>query len=305
VRHNRSGGSAAGITPSPSFAPSHSASPDPFAEAIIETGPGPIALAATPKSIWVELHRADLVAEIDPATNQQVKTTHIPAHCALAASGEIVWATIAERDLVRRFTAGADEAYESFHIRSACGIAVEADTAWVTSPHEGAVYVLQEGVPEPIRRIDVAPEVFDIALDERSAWVASESGGGTLWQIDRATYEVRLAGTFPGVSSDSTEIAFGSLWLTARPQGHLWKLDLATGSVLGTIDLDEPWGVAAAGDALWITQLHGGLIELDPATLEIRARQQLPYTWPGPPLFGSLWISALEDDLVLRVRVEE
>jgi hypothetical protein len=300
------GGSAVSITPSSSIAPAGSPS-GPFAEAIIATGAGPVALAATSDSVWVELHRDDFVARIDPATNQQVEITHIPAHCAVAASGESVWATIAKRDLVRRFAASAPETFESFSVRSACGLAVDGDTAWVTSPHDGAVYLLQEGVPDPIRRIDVAPDIFDIALDHSSAWVTSESQGGTLWHIDRATYEVNLVGEFPGVSADSTEIAFGSLWLTSRDQGHLWKLDLSNGSVLGTVDLAEPWGEAAAVDSLWITQIDGGLVELDPATLEVRSKQQLPYTWLGPPLyaFGSLWTSALEDDLVLRIAVDQ
>jgi outer membrane protein assembly factor BamB len=186
-------------------------------------------------------------------------------------------------------------------------VAVDGDTAWVTSPHDGAVYLLQEGAPEPIRKIDVAPDIFDITLDEGSAWVTSESDLGTLWHIDRGTYEVRRVGQFPGVTSDSTEIAFGFLWISSRPQGRLWKLDLTDGSVLGTADLHEPSGVTAAGESLWITQLDGALVELDPATLEIRSTQQFPYTWLGPPLyaFGSLWTSALEDDLVLRIRVDQ
>jgi hypothetical protein len=300
-----SGGSAVGISPSPSIAPTGSASPRSFAEAIIATGAGPGVLAATSESIWVELHRDDFVARIDPTTNQQVEITRVPAHCAVAASGESVWATIAKRDQVWQFAAGTPETAELFNVRSACGVAVDGDTAWVTSPHDGAVYLLQAGAPEPIRKIDVAPDIFDIALDENSAWVTSESDGGTLWHIDRATYEVTRVGQFPGVTSDSTEIALGSLWITSRAQNHLWKLDLTDGSVLGTVDLKEPSGVAAAGDSLWITQLDGSLVELDPATLETRSTEQLPYTWLGPPLyaFGSLWTSALEDDVVLRIRV--
>jgi outer membrane protein assembly factor BamB len=301
-----SNGSAASIVASPSLAPNGSASAEPFAEAVIATGPGPVALAATSESIWVELHRADLVAHIDPATNQQLEITNIPVHCALAASGESVWATIAKRDQVWRFAASTGEKIELFDIRSACGLAVEGDTAWVTSPHDGAVYLLQEGVPEPIRQIDVAPDIFDIALDDKSAWVTSESDGGTLWRIDRSTYESQLVGAFPGVSADSIEVAFGSVWITSRSGGHVWKLDPTTGSVLGTFDLKEPWGVAAAGDALWITQVDGGLTELDPDTLEVRAKHQLPFPWLAPPLyaFGSLWISALEDDVVLRIPID-
>lgn len=302
-------GSAVSISPSPSVAPSVEPSSQPSLtpplEAVIETGPGPITLTATSESVWVELHRGDVLARIDPATNQQVEVTDVPVHCGLAASGESVWATIAKANKVTRFDVGTGEAVESWDLAAACGVTAEGDTAWVTSPADAAVYVLQEGVAEPIHRIDVAPDIFDVALDETSAWVSSESDGGTVWRIDRATYLATLVGKFPGV--DAVEVAFGSVWLTSRPQSHLWKLDPADGTVLGQLDLREPSGVVAIGDALWITLYQTGLVQLDPATLEIRSEQQLPYGYLSPPLyaFGSLWASALEANKVLRIRVAD
>lgn len=297
------GGSAPSTLPSPSL----EASPKPRVEALIETGNGPIGLTSTSKSMWVELHRDDLVARIDPSTNQQVEVTGVPAHCAIAASGESVWATIAKRDLVRRFDASTGEAVDSFDVPGACALAVEGDTAWVASTGDRSVYVLQEMVAEPIRIIDVPADPFDIVLDETSAWVTSESDGGTLYRIDRSSYEATLVGQFAGISFDSVEVAFGSVWLNSRTEGHLWKLDPADGSVLGQIDLPEPCGVVVVGDALWITQLAGGLVQLDPVTLEIRSQERLPYGFLGPPVyaFGSLWVSDLEENLVLRIRVDD
>jgi streptogramin lyase len=303
------GGSALSISPSPSLAPSVEPSSQPSLtpplEAVIKTGSGPITLAATSESVWVELHRQDLVARIDPATNQQVEITDVPVHCALAASGETVWATIAKLNKVTRFDASTGKALESWDLAAACGVTAEGETAWVTSPADGAVYVLQEGVAEPIHRIDVAPDIFDVALDETSAWVSSESDGGTAWRIDRATYAATLVGKFPGV--DAVEVAFGSVWLTSRPQRHLWKLNPADGTVLGQLDLREPSGVVAIGDSLWITLYQTGLLQLDPATLETRSEPPLPYGYLSPPLyaFGSLWASALEADKLLRIAVEE
>jgi hypothetical protein len=301
--------SAVSISPSPSVAPSVEPSSQPSLtpplEAVIETGPGPITLAATSGSIWVELHRADTVARIDPATNQQVEVTDVPVHCGLAASGETVWATIAKQNKVTRFEASTGEAVESWDLAAACAVTAEGDTAWVTSPADAAVYVLQEGVAEPIQRIDVAPDIFDVALDETSAWVSSESDGGTAWRIDRATYQATLVGKFPGV--DAVEVAFGSVWLTSRSTSHLWQVDPADGAVLGQLDLREPSGVVAIGDALWVMLYQTGLVQLDPATLDIRSEQQLPYGYLGPPLyaFGSLWASALEANKVLRIQVSD
>jgi hypothetical protein len=95
------------------------------------------------------------------------------------------------------------------------------------------------------------------------------------------------------------------VWLTARSQNHLWKLNPVDGSVLGQLDLSEPSGVAAAGDALWVTLLAGGLVELDPTTLEVLSEESLFYPYFSPPIyaFGSLWVSALEDNAVLRIHV--
>lgn len=263
-------------------------------------------LAATSESVWVELHRSDRVARIDPGTNQQVEVLDVPSHCTIAASDENVWATIAKRSLVTHFAASTGEVVESFDVPDACGLAVDGDTAWVTSPGEGAVYVLREGQAEPIRRIVVAPLIFDIFLDETTAWLTSESGGGVLWRIDRATYEVTRVGEFPGVGADPSEIAFGSLWLMSRTRGYLWKVDPSDGSILGQLDLRQPSGAVAVGDALWITLYGGTLLELDPETLEVRSEQRLEYGSLGPPLhaFGSLWISALENNVVLRIPVD-
>jgi hypothetical protein len=293
-------------SPSPSVEPSSSRSTEPLAVEVIETGPGPISLAATSESIWVELHRDDLVALIDPATNKQVEETAIAVHCGLASSGETVWATIAKLNQVTSFAASTGEAVQAFAIPSACGVAAEGETAWVTSPGDAAVYLLKEGTAEPIQRIGVAPDIFGIALDETSAWVTSESEGGTLWRIDRATYDVTRVGQFAGVGPDSVEVALGAVWLNSRPDGHLWKVNPADGMILGQVDLREPAGVEAVGESLWVVLYGGGLVQLDPDTLEILLEQRLPEEFLGPPLyaFGSLWISALEANKVLRIPTE-
>ena len=303
------GGSAASISPAPSVAlsvaPSSQPSLSPPLEAVIETGPGPITLAATSGSIWVELHRGDVMARIDPATNQQAEVTDVPVHCGLAASGETVWATIAKQSKVTRFDANTGEAVESWDLAAACGVAAEGDTAWVTSPADAAVYVLQEGVAEPIQRIDVAPDIFSIVLDETSAWVSSESDEGTVWRIDRATYVATLVGKFPGV--DAVQVAFGSVWLTSRPTSHVWKVDPTDGSVVGQVDLLEPSGVVAVGESLWMMLYGTGLVKLDPATMEVVSEERLPYGFLGPPVyaFGSVWSSALEANKVLRLQVND
>jgi hypothetical protein len=300
------GGSVVSISPSASSEPTPSAEPslNPAVEALVATGPGPIGLAASSESIWVELHRSDRVARIDPKTNEQVEITDVPVHCGLAASAEGIWATYHKLNRVTHIAAKAADGVESFDVPGACGLAVEGDAAWVASPDDGTVFILKAGVAKPLQRIKVAPMIFDLALDKKTAWVTSESDGGTLWRIDRSTYEATRVGDFAGL--DTAEVAFGSLWLTSRSLNHLWKVDLADGSVQGELDLLDVGGVVAVGETLWVT-LHGGLVELDPATLDLQKQEHLPYPYLGPPVyaFGSVWVAALENDVVVRLRVSE
>src|SRR5687768_17104860 len=55
--------------------------------ATVDTGQGPISLTATDDGVWVELHRENRVARIDPETNEQATPLlDVSVHCDIEAA---------------------------------------------------------------------------------------------------------------------------------------------------------------------------------------------------------------------------
>ena len=86
----------------------------------------------------------------------------------------------------------------------------------------------------------------------------------------------------------------------------LWKADPKDGRMLESAEVRRPSGMLEYDGKLWVTTLDGELIAFDPDTLEAVSRTNLGYVWLGPPVFAfdSLWVSALEDNVVLRIDPE-
>lgn len=291
-------------TSTPSSTPtSRSPGADPHRSvlATINTGTGPITLTATNNAIWVELHREDRVARIDPTTNEQVETLDVPAHCQVLAAGNSVWAAIARQSLVTRFDPRTGRILQQFEIPDACGLAVEGRSVWVTSPGTGDIYRLVGGRKTIVEQHHVGPSIFGVLPAGDSFWITSEAEGGLLMRVNRETFEVTVAGKFPLI--DNVLLAFGDLWVGARGSGLLWKLDLSTACVLDQVEVESPAGFVEAASLLWVTTLSGKLIALDPESLEVVSEVDLDHVNLGPPIFafGSLWIAALDDNVVLRV----
>jgi len=269
--------------------------------AIIPTGNGPMTMAASTDTIWLELHREDKVARVDPVANLQTEVLDIPVHCDVATTPTSVWTAHPRQRLVTRFDPVSGEVIQQFDVSDACFLATDVDEVWVSSPGLGRVYVFREGEAEAIdiHRVGRNPFVIDLLPD--SAWVSGEADGGTVWRIDRATGGVTTIGLFEG--ADEVEIGFDAVWVTSRPNGHLWKLDPADGSILGQVDINAPSGSVAIGDTLWVVSYDGTLTGLDPTTLEVTYSERLPYAYLGTPIFAfdSLWTAALENNVLLRI----
>jgi outer membrane protein assembly factor BamB len=259
-------------------------------------------LAATGDAIWVELHREDRVSRIDPTTNEQDLVTDVPVHCGIAASAAGVWAAHAHIDQLTRFDADTGEIIEQLEIPDACGLAVEGeDGLWVTSPGPGEVLEVRAGEPAPLRAIPVASPIFAVAVLPDAVWVAGEAAGGSLYRVDRATEAVTANIGLRGV--DEVKIISGALWASARFGNKIWKLDATTGEILAEVAVQAPSGLVEALGSVWATTQNGELLEIDPATLDVRATHSLRYRALAYPIFAfdSLWVAALESNLVLRV----
>jgi streptogramin lyase len=273
----------------------------------VEIGGGPGILAATDETLWIELHRASHLARLDPETMTVELMDDVPAHCFISAANEVVWTTIYRENLVTRTDAetGATALIEMPH---ACGLKATGDGIWIADQSDGLVHRLDSQTGDIVETIDVPEAPTNLSPVGDLLFATGEGNGGWLAVIDVASGEIVHSHAWPEVAHfDDLAPGFGAVWAAGRGDPRLFELDPVTGDVIGTIHLGgSPSGIAVGEDALWITLLEGDLIRVDPAANRMTDVWTSDYTWLASPVlaFGSLWMTSLEDNVVIRVNPE-
>ena len=305
---------SAAATPRPSAtatpAPTPAVTPLPATAVVrvpVATGPNPIARSSD--RVWVEVHRDDTLASIDPSTLAVTRYPDIPVHCAIASDGGgTVWATIAAQSRVTKVDATTGKSLVTTPLPDACGIGVTKDQVWVTSPGEGTIVQVDPKTAKVVRAVDVEPMPFLAQPIGKLVYASGEGGGGWLRAYDIETGELVAERTSTEQALiDELALGFGSLWGTARTDQALVRFAPDTLAVEGSVPIGaEPSGVAATEDAIWVTQLGGRLVRVDPATMTVTHTWALDARWVAWPVigFGRLWLSALEDDAVLGIDLD-
>ena len=270
----------------------------------VETGGGPAILAATDDTLWIELHRASHLAGLDPETMTVELLTDVPAHCGISTVNGVVWTTIHRQSLVTRTDAetGATALIEIPH---ACGLAATNDAVWISDPNDGLVHRLDPQTGDLLDTINVPEAPTNLSLVGDMLFVTGEGSGGWLDVVDVATGEVVHSHAWPQIAHfDSVVPGFGAVWAAGRGDPRLFELDAVTGDVIGTTEIGgNPSGIAVGEHELWITLLKGDLLRFDPSTDQVTAVFSSEYTWLASPVlaFGSLWMTSLEENVVIRV----
>ena len=85
----------------------------------------------------------------------------------------------------------------------------------------------------------------------------------------------------------------------------VYRIDPATNSIAATIDLPGPIGGIGVGlDGVWVSGFGEGWVSrIDPDTDEVTGSISTGYVHLGPPItaFGSVWVAALDEDVVVRI----
>ena len=270
----------------------------------VEAKGGPGILAATDDTLWIELHRASHLARLDPETMTVELLTEVPAHCFISAADGVIWTTIHRENLVTRTDAetGITTLIAMPH---ACGLKATPKGVWVADPTDGLVHRLDPQTGDVVETIDVPDAPANMSLVGDLLFVTGEGGGGWLAVIDVASGDVVHSHGWPEIARfDDLAPGFGAVWATGRGDPRLFELDPVTGDVIRTIAIGgNPSGIAIGEDALWITLLKGQLLRVDPATHQITGAWSSDYTWLASPVlaFGSLWMTSLEENVVIRV----
>ena len=307
-----------GASPSSTATPASSRTPAPTATAaalpdgviaFIPTDQGPIVLAATDKLVWVESHRADHVSQIDPEQNVEVaRLTKVQAHCEVIAGAGFIWATRAATSIVSKVDPASGEKVGTISLRDACGIAVDDDDVWVASPGLGKVVRYDVRTLEERASVSVGPYPFGVAIGTKAIWVVGEADGGTVWRVNPATNKVVATISTPLPFYTGVAVGHGAVWVPTRDNRVIYRIDPATNSVAATIQLpSQIGGIGVGPDAIWSSGFGDGKVyRIDPKTNAITGSISTGLGNLGPPIvaFGSVWVAALDRNLVARIDPE-
>ncbi|MCB1499449.1 MAG: hypothetical protein KDK07_06615 [Bauldia sp.] len=173
-------------------------------------------------------------------------------------------------------------------------IAVGAGSLWmVTAEHAERVVTRFDAMTGEVQAQIELPDVGSgVAFDGGSVWAA---GRNEIYRIDPAANAV-VAST-PICDRPSTLAAGeGSIWVHCRNDGIVNRIDSATGVVTGSLDVGVKGpgmvDLTTGGGHLWLASLVIRLIEIDPATVELRKAFESDLHTEANVAYGdnSLWL---------------
>lgn len=136
------------------------------------------------------------------------------------------------------------------------GIGAAAGSIWVANHRGNDVIRIEPATNAEVARIPLDISVGRLAAADDGVWVVSAGEAGIV-RIDPASGRaMRAEGTCPRIQS----VTVGSRYVWVTRDGGLCRVDRSSMAVESVrIDL-EVWGVAEAGDAVWVTSQASGVL---------------------------------------------
>jgi YVTN family beta-propeller protein len=236
--------------------------------AVIGVGSGPASIAIGEGAVWVANQGDGTVSRIDPAANQTVASIPVgqKGFLRVAAGEGRVWVAACLDKVVKVIDPATNAVTASVPAEGCWNVAVGGGQVWVPV---GEQYVLHinPSTLSAIPNVIVQSGPSEIVSGFGSMWVANVNAM-TVSRIDPLSREVTAT------LKTGLDHAEDSLRGLATGEGRVWLS--STAGVLG-FDPDsdtlavtfstvaDPWFMATAGGALWVTtDAPGGIFALDP-----------------------------------------
>lgn len=288
--------------PPPLITASPSATPEDedgiLAEIAVDGSPCYLAEAAG--RIWVTAFDGDELAEIDPATNEVIRTHPMPGGpCGIVVVGSVLWIQTANGTLVR-FDARRGRQLERTRIGDGIvGLTAAPSGLWGLAQGDDAVVQLDPRSGRVIARVPIEPPLVGLAARGDEVWTVS--GRETLVRIDPRTHAVVDRIAIERFEPEGITIDAGRLWVSSSFEGALVRVDTRTGEVLDRIETDGPlFGGIVLGDSFWASGNDGTLYRLDARSGEVLEQRELLGFGPIPAA-GNLWTVDFLSDAVYRL----
>ncbi|MGN6663707.1 MAG: protein kinase domain-containing protein [Solirubrobacterales bacterium] len=189
----------------------------------IPGAPGPIALSANPRRVWVADENGAGIAVVNAESDSRIRT-QLPPHAA------------------------------PLHL------AVGAGGLWASSSSTASVRRIDLGTLAPGKAILAGPRPAGVTVAHGIVWVTNPPRG-TVTEVDPSLQQVRAqipVGGKPGGIDAGTS----TVWVANAADDTVSRIDLETGAALGDpVQVGpDPSAVAVGGDAVWIANNGDGTV---------------------------------------------
>jgi virginiamycin B lyase len=183
-------------------------------------------IAAGEGGVWIlSTHNVDhdYLLQIDPATNKVATRVLVPAGSTAAAVGfGSVWVTTAAGSSVERVDPANGQVVSTIRVHSEPRFLATGEGAvWVLNQSDGSVSRIDPDTNQVAATIavNVPGDGGCIAAGEGGVWVTMP--GTPVSHIDPHTNAVTEQ--YTGIGGDCIGTGFGSVWLSNRDLGNVWK----------------------------------------------------------------------------------
>jgi len=262
------------------------------------SGSSPIDVVAAFGSIWVANHRTDDVSRLDPATGDELARIDVGSGNGpgwFAVTDDSIWVT-------RQNSLGMakiDPATNTLAVPAAGVLPPRGPPAVA----HGAVWYFACDTGRMVR-IDLATNaVTAVAADGLSEpWAVDgemyASGADGVVRFDPATATFLPVG---GCCGTPVGYGDGTLWLSL--EAGLTRVDLATGTVVGSVPVSSAISIVVDGSSAWATSYDGNnLSEIDPATNQVV--REFPVGFSPTKVIvdgGVMWVTDFGSSTIWRI----
>ncbi len=295
-------GDVIGDFPSPPT-PAITASPTPELDegilAEIAVGGSPCYLAEAAGRIWVTSFDGNELHEIDPATNEVVRTYRMPGGpCGMVERDGTLW--VETQNALVVFDPQRGEVIDRLPIDGGVfGVTSTRSGLWGVAGQAEQVVQIDPDSRRVVARVDVEGPVGGLAVDGDRIWtVAARSA---LVRIDPTSHSIADRIELDSYEPEGLAIGGNVLWVSSSFEGNVLRVDVRTGRVRDRLPVDGSlFGGIVIGGSYWVSGNNGTIFRLDAGSGEVV--DQLDLVGFGPiPAAGNLWTVDFLSNTVFRL----
>jgi outer membrane protein assembly factor BamB len=300
-------GDVIGEFPSPP-PPAITASPTPQVDegilAEIPVDGSPCFLAEAGGHVWVTAFDGNELIEIDPTTNEVVRTYRMPGGpCGMAERDGTLWIETPNAGTLVAFDPERGEVIDRIRIPGGVvGVTSTPSGLWGVAGEADEVVQIDPDSMRVVARVDVEGPLGALAVDGDQIWTVA--GRSELVRIDPGSHSIAERIELESFEAEALAIGRNVLWVSSSFEGNVLRVDLRTGRVRDRLPVDGSlFGGIVIGDSYWISGNDGTIYRLDADSGEVV--DQLDMVGFGPILAaGNLWTVDFLSNTVFRLDEE-